>query len=370
MDLELTDEQAHLRSVAGEVLDGIAPLSLARKFLDASGDASALWSRPRRARLVRGRCRGRRRTGVPGLSVLAFELGRHAAHAPGGLDRDLPDPGRRRLRGGRDQVAGNDRRARSPSRSPCSMGPVAGIPAVWRRRPYLGEPGAPERRQARHPARRPCRGPCGPCPSRRRAGPRPLCPGCTRRRGGIRAITGSQLPLVRRHPRRACRPGPQDALVGPVAAEAIERGFLVGAIASAAEALGAASHCLDLAVEYAAAATPVRKGDRLVPGAAAPARRAACPSERPAWSTNSTRPRPWTRTSRRRPRLGGRQGTRLACGARDRRGGAPGVRRCRGAGATSTCCCARPRLWTALWGCTASRGGWARFLRDALGLRR
>ena len=79
MDLELTDEQAHLRSVAGEVLDGIAPLSLARKFLDASGDASALWSGLAELGWYEVGVEDGDGLGVPGLSVLAFELGRHAA---------------------------------------------------------------------------------------------------------------------------------------------------------------------------------------------------------------------------------------------------------------------------------------------------
>jgi alkylation response protein AidB-like acyl-CoA dehydrogenase len=79
MDLELTDEQAQLRSVARDVLDARAPLSLARSFLDGAGDPTALWGELRDLGWYGVGVEDGDGIGVPGLCVLAFELGRHAA---------------------------------------------------------------------------------------------------------------------------------------------------------------------------------------------------------------------------------------------------------------------------------------------------
>src|SRR5258705_7317749 len=81
MDLELTADQASLRSVADDLLDARAPLSLARSFLEGDGDPSALWKEL--AELgwygVGTDLDGDDGFGLPGLCVLAASIGGHAA---------------------------------------------------------------------------------------------------------------------------------------------------------------------------------------------------------------------------------------------------------------------------------------------------
>ena len=171
-----------------------------------------------------------------------------------------------------------------------------------------------------------------------------------------RAITGSQLPLVRRHPRRASA-DPSDALVGPVAAEAIERGFLVGAIASAAEALGAASHCLDLAVD---ATQQRRQYGRAIGSFQALQHLLA--ELHVLRETRLVDDSLRGRGRGRGPRGGGRGwAVAKAHASRAAREIAEGALQVfGGVGFTWErdlhLLLRRPRLWTALWGCTASRG--------------
>jgi alkylation response protein AidB-like acyl-CoA dehydrogenase len=81
MDLELTDDQVSLRTVADDLLDARAPLSLARSFLDGHGDPTALWKEL--AELgwygVGTDLDGDDGFGLPGLCVLAASIGGHAA---------------------------------------------------------------------------------------------------------------------------------------------------------------------------------------------------------------------------------------------------------------------------------------------------
>jgi alkylation response protein AidB-like acyl-CoA dehydrogenase len=81
MDLELTDDQVSLRTVADDLLDARAPLSLARSFLDGHGDPTALWKEL--AELgwygVGTERYGDDGFGLPGLCVLAASIGGHAA---------------------------------------------------------------------------------------------------------------------------------------------------------------------------------------------------------------------------------------------------------------------------------------------------
>ena len=81
MDLELTDEQAYLRSVADDLLDVRAPLSLARTFLDGNGDPSALWKALAEVGwyTVGIDDEDDGSIGLPGLCVLAASIGGHAA---------------------------------------------------------------------------------------------------------------------------------------------------------------------------------------------------------------------------------------------------------------------------------------------------
>src|SRR5260370_35896303 len=77
MDLELTDDQVSLRTVADDLLDARAPLSLARSFLDGHGDPTALWKEL--AELgwygVGTDLDGDDGFGLPGLCVLAASIG-------------------------------------------------------------------------------------------------------------------------------------------------------------------------------------------------------------------------------------------------------------------------------------------------------
>jgi alkylation response protein AidB-like acyl-CoA dehydrogenase len=81
MDLELTADQVSLRTVADDLLDARAPLSLARSFLDGHGDPTALWKEL--AELgwygVGTGLDGDDGFGLPGLCVLAAGIGGHAA---------------------------------------------------------------------------------------------------------------------------------------------------------------------------------------------------------------------------------------------------------------------------------------------------
>src|SRR5260370_23278249 len=117
MDLELTDDQVSLRTVADDLLDARAPLSLARSFLDGHGDPTALWKEL--AELgwygVGTDLDGDDGFGLPGLCVLAASIGGHAAPSlvadagigsriagggAGGRGRWATVPGRGTLAGG------------------------------------------------------------------------------------------------------------------------------------------------------------------------------------------------------------------------------------------------------------------------------
>jgi alkylation response protein AidB-like acyl-CoA dehydrogenase len=79
MDLQLTDEQNDLRSVAVSVLDAKSPLSVARTLLDGSGDPAPLWQQlAELGWYAVGICDGDD-IGVPGLAVLSRVIGEHAA---------------------------------------------------------------------------------------------------------------------------------------------------------------------------------------------------------------------------------------------------------------------------------------------------
>jgi alkylation response protein AidB-like acyl-CoA dehydrogenase len=81
MDLELTDDQVSLRTVADDLLDARAPLSLARSFLDGHGDPTALWKELTELGWygVGTDLDGDDGFGLPGLCVLAASIGGHAA---------------------------------------------------------------------------------------------------------------------------------------------------------------------------------------------------------------------------------------------------------------------------------------------------
>ena len=79
MDLELTDEQAELRRISREALDRHAPLSLARSYLDGQGDCAPLWTTLAELGWYGVGLEQDDPFGVPGLCLLAEQVGRHVA---------------------------------------------------------------------------------------------------------------------------------------------------------------------------------------------------------------------------------------------------------------------------------------------------
>jgi alkylation response protein AidB-like acyl-CoA dehydrogenase len=79
MDLELSDEQVELREAAIGTLDRHAPLSLARAYLDGHGDATALRAEIAQLGWLGVGLDADDPFGIPGLCLLAEQLGRRAA---------------------------------------------------------------------------------------------------------------------------------------------------------------------------------------------------------------------------------------------------------------------------------------------------
>ena len=81
MDLELSDDQRELRESAIGALDRHAPLTLARAFLerDGDGDATALWATLAELGWLGVGLDADDPFGIPGLCLLAQQVGRHAA---------------------------------------------------------------------------------------------------------------------------------------------------------------------------------------------------------------------------------------------------------------------------------------------------
>jgi alkylation response protein AidB-like acyl-CoA dehydrogenase len=79
VDLELNDEHLELREAAVGILDRHAPLSLARSFLDGSGDAAQLWREIAELGWLGVGLEDDDPFGVPGLCLLAEQVGRRAA---------------------------------------------------------------------------------------------------------------------------------------------------------------------------------------------------------------------------------------------------------------------------------------------------
>jgi alkylation response protein AidB-like acyl-CoA dehydrogenase len=79
MNLELTDEHVELRESAVGMLARHAPLSLARQFLDGHGDPHELWAQIAGLGWLEVGLDEDDPFGVPGLCLLAEQVGRHAA---------------------------------------------------------------------------------------------------------------------------------------------------------------------------------------------------------------------------------------------------------------------------------------------------
>jgi alkylation response protein AidB-like acyl-CoA dehydrogenase len=79
MDLELEDEHLELLEAASGTLDRHAPLSLARAYLDGHGDARELWQQIAELGWLGVGLDEDDPFGVPGLCLLANQVGRHVA---------------------------------------------------------------------------------------------------------------------------------------------------------------------------------------------------------------------------------------------------------------------------------------------------
>jgi alkylation response protein AidB-like acyl-CoA dehydrogenase len=82
MDLELNEDQIELRAVAKRLLDAEAPLTVARGFLDGHGDARALWETVAELGWYAVGATDDDPFGVPGLCILAEQVGAYAAPLP------------------------------------------------------------------------------------------------------------------------------------------------------------------------------------------------------------------------------------------------------------------------------------------------
>jgi alkylation response protein AidB-like acyl-CoA dehydrogenase len=253
VDLELTDEQAQLRAVASELLDARAPLSLARSFLDGAGDPTDLWEELRDLGWYGVGVDDGDGIGVPGLCVVAFELGRHAAPS---LIPDTVVTARILLDAGGERVRSKWLDGLLTGASPAALA-------------LLDEAGSwePERVQAQataadgHEYLLDCRKLGVHHGSRARV----LAVVATVDDAPGLFLIDPAADGVTVTPERALDAAScacsvaldgvavsrEDSLVGDDIASAIERGCRVAAVASAAEALGAASGCLEMAVAYA-----------------------------------------------------------------------------------------------------------------------
>src|SRR5262249_14986050 len=79
MDLELTPEQQELRSLAAELLERRVPREAVREFFEGRGDTSSLWSELAELGWYGVGLDEDDAFGVPGLTVLAEQIGRRLA---------------------------------------------------------------------------------------------------------------------------------------------------------------------------------------------------------------------------------------------------------------------------------------------------
>lgn len=249
MDLELTDDQRELRQIATAMLQEVAPLSVARSFLDGTGDARPVEAAVREVGWYAVGVDPDDGFGVPGLALLAERVG--ASAAPGVLvDAAVA---------ARIAAAVADP---SPLVARVAEGDVAVTLAVleaesdWTRRDAAT-------------VVRPADG-GGVRVSGTKVG---VHHGAIAHALVVTAVLDGEpaavvvpadAPGVEIVPGRGLDPASAPAtvrlddvavdtgsvLAGPGAAEALEAAFAVGTVATAAEGIGAASAALDLAIEY------------------------------------------------------------------------------------------------------------------------
>jgi alkylation response protein AidB-like acyl-CoA dehydrogenase len=216
MDLELTPDQRELHAIARGLLDDRAPLSLARAFLEGEGDAGTLWASFAELGWYAVGLEEDDPFGVIGLCLLAEQCGAHAAP---NLLVDTAVAARLIELDGETPVA----LATQDADGPAEVGPSvtgtkvgvhharsAGLIAVTAL--VDGEPGV-----------------AFVAPEQAELVPEP----------GLDPAAA------------ACRVVLEDAPAVAVTTDGLEEALLVGAVATAAEGIGAASRALDMAVTYA-----------------------------------------------------------------------------------------------------------------------
>ena len=264
MDLELEDEQLELRDAASGLLDRHAPLSLARAYLDGNGDARELWAQLAELGWLGVGLDEDDPFGVPGLCLLADQIGRHAAPTTlvdtacvARIAQAAESRWLERLVSGEVTVAlamlepGGDWMA--PPRASASDGDGDFV-IVSGEKTGVHHAGAASATGGSRRARRPRRQWRSSIPARRRERN-----GCHRTRPVVRGLRH----LIERASASTARTCSRVRRSRPSCATR----WMSPASPATAEGLGAASAALDLAVAYALERRAVRSRDRRFPGA-------------------------------------------------------------------------------------------------------
>jgi acyl-CoA dehydrogenase len=251
VDLQLTDEQNDLRSVAVSMLDAKAPLSLSRTLLDGTGDPGPFWQELAELGWYAAGTSDGDGIGVPGLAVLSRALGEHAAPS---LVADTVVVARIV-----DDV--RDALVESAWAEPLTCGAAPATLAVL------------ERSASWDPTNVACTATAVESGYRLNGVKLGVRHGFHAAAFAVVAQTGEgpglfmvkpRAPGLALVPERGIDPAAgdctlvlkdvavprQDAIAGPTAPAAISRGLRVAAIAAAAEGIGAASAALELAIAY------------------------------------------------------------------------------------------------------------------------
>jgi alkylation response protein AidB-like acyl-CoA dehydrogenase len=251
MDLQLTDEQHDLRSVAARMLDAKAPLSLARTLLEDSGDPTPLWRQFAELGWYGVGVFDGDGIGVPGLAVLSRLIGEHAAPS---LVADTVVVARIVADAGDDAVASTWTEVLAEGASPTTLAVLDGA-ASWNPTQLLCEATPADSgyllngiklgvRHGSHAAAIAVLAETGQGPGLFMV--RPGTPGVTVAPERTLDPAAGECTVVLED----VAVPPQNSIAGPTAAAAVGRGLRVGAIAAAAEGIGAASAALELAIAY------------------------------------------------------------------------------------------------------------------------
>jgi alkylation response protein AidB-like acyl-CoA dehydrogenase len=248
MDLELSPEQTELVAVANQLLDRHAPLSVARSYLDGQGDAHGLREAIQTAGWYGIGLEEDDPFGIPGLCLLAHAIGGHVAPLPL-IDTVVGALIAGECTGGEGRVA---QLALGQATAAVAMLEVDGD---WSLEAVSMEPSKTPHGWSLDGAKLDVKHAesvdvlvaigsagnesCAFCADAGLAScipePAAIDPSTA---GSVVQFDAAIIP-------------DDAAAVGPEAAETLRRAFAIGAVATAAEGLGAASKALDLAVAYA-----------------------------------------------------------------------------------------------------------------------